>query len=299
MLLFSVNVLYDIDYQDNTSSVLQMTSQLETNLRTAEHEILNMITAFGLKHSVVHDIEKNIKDQISNLYFKVLDPTPNQQTALRRLGNRFDAEWHCDGKVPESQRIRTVSIEVDFTPASPKIIRDEKARIAEMKIAIQSRLDEFGINGKFEESLSFACGIGSSTVVCHVWDASPEQAEILRKMASDYSYGRSEEKLPANEMQIYQFSIVNKYTYPLMDKAWMVLKDSDAQYTDYPNAWSDVEKYVEGTTIVAISEMMGLHQKCKNILSTHIELFKVVTAKVVKSAPRLKVKPLNDQISLF
>lgn len=79
----------------------------------------------------------------------------------------------------------------------------------------------------------------------------------------------------------------------------MMLKDSDAQYTDYPNAWSDVEKYVEGTIKIAISEMMGLHQKCKNILSTHIELFKVVTDKVATSAPRLKVKPLNDQISLF
>ena len=276
-----------------------MTSQLETNLRTAEQEILNMITAFGLKHSVVHDLEKNIKDEISSLYFKVLDPTPNQQTALRRLGNRFDAEWHCDDKVPESQRIRTVSIEVEFTPASAKIIRDENARIAEMKISIQKKLDAFGINGKFEESISFARGIGSSTVVCHVWDASPEQAEILRKMANEFSYGRSKEKLPANKMQIYQFSIVNKYTYPLMDKAWSVLKSSDPQYSDYPNAWCDVEKYVEKNNKIAITEMMGLNQKCKNILSSHIELFKAVTAKVVASAPKLKVKLLNDQISLF
>lgn len=276
-----------------------MNHQLESNLRNAECEILKMITAYGLKHDITHDLEQNIRDQKSCLNFKVYDPTPNQQTTLRKLAHQFDAEWTIEGKVPENERIKTILIEVEFTPASPKIIRDEKARIAEMKLMVEGKLSEFGLKGKFEESLSFARGIGSSTVICHLWDASPEQIEILRKMANDFSYGRSTEKLPANDMQIYQFSIVNKYTYTMMDKAWTVLKNSDAQYSDYPNTWNDVEKYVEKINKVAISEMMGLHQKCKNILSTHTTLFKNVTAKIVHSTPMIRPVAQNNQISLF
>lgn len=276
-----------------------MNTKLESNLRTAHREIINMITAYGLKHDINHDLEQNIQDQKSYLNFKVYDPTPNQQTALRKLAHQFDAEWTVEGKVPESERIKTVSIEVEFTPASPKIIRDEKARIAEMKLKVERKLNEFGLKAKFEESLSFARGIGSSTVVCHLWDASPEQAEILRKMANEFSYGRSIEKLPANDMQIYQFSIVNKYTYPMMQKAWTELQKNESAYAEYPKMWSDVEKYVEKINKVAISEIMGLHQKCKNILSANTALFKSVTAKIAQSAPKTRPLAQNNQISLF
>lgn len=96
-----------------------MNTKLESNLRTAHREIINMITAYGLKHDINHDLEQNIQDQKSYLNFKVYDPTPNQQTALRKLAHQFDAECTVEGKVPESERIKTVLIEVEFTPASP------------------------------------------------------------------------------------------------------------------------------------------------------------------------------------
>ena len=41
-----------------------MNTQLESTLRTAHREIINMITAYGLKHDINHDLEQNIQDEL-------------------------------------------------------------------------------------------------------------------------------------------------------------------------------------------------------------------------------------------